>query len=442
MIPSRFQSRPILRHTVPLAILLLGTLQIVRGQVAPTFSDMVVFGDSLSDVGNIANRAQSEYGVRYPAPGPDYEFNYTDGSFTDGTDTMPAARAVTGVWHEQLATKFLNLKGLTDSLDGGQDFAFGGAKTINGSSQRTIFSEGPFTLEFTIDNMGLQVSDYLGANTPSATTLFIVWGGGNDLFDDPSDANVTQTAVNIGHLVKKLAKAGGRSFLVPNVPPLGMVPEYNTQGDPATVRNQASASYRDALNTELDQITSVLAQKGIQITIYRLDVYSLFLNFIAQPASYGYVNVTDSSQGMAVNPDKYLFWDGIHPTTTGHDYLAAAAYSLISGQPVVSVTAPTSQVTVGDGNDSFYINQIGGDASSLLSIPYTVAGSAMAGVDYQDLKGTRTLQVGQRFAQVKVKPIAGTTLNKNATVVLTLGAGPGYVLGGLTNSTITIQPNN
>jgi hypothetical protein len=42
------------------------------------------------------------------------------------------------------------------------------------------------------------------------------------------------------------------------------------------------------------------------------------------------VNVTDSSQGMAVDPDTYLFWDSLHPTTRGHDILATTAAEIIA----------------------------------------------------------------------------------------------------------------
>ena len=439
MISLRVSSRPSLRFAGCLAML-LASLQLARAQSVPAFSNLIVFGDSLSDVGNIADRAQDEYGVRYPGP----DFNYTDGRFTSGKDTNPKARMVFGVWHEQLAETFLKVAPATASLDGGLDYAFGGAKTIDGTTNRSVISEGPFQSTLTIDNMGKQVSDYLASvnNAAPGDALFIVWGGGNDLFDDPSAGNVSQTASNVGGLITRLADAGARTFLVPNVPPLGMVPEYNMTGDPATARNAASASYKDTLNTQLDQTIADLSKQGITITVYRLDIYDLFLSFIAKPASFGYVNVTDSSQGMAVNPNKYLFWDGIHPTTTGHSYLASAAYALLSGEPVISVTAPISEVKGGDPETSFYINRIGGDDTVALSIPYSLSGSAVAGTDYLDLKGMRKLKTGKTSAQVKLQTYANPALKNDAKVNFTLVGGAGYTLGALDATTLLIDPSN
>jgi hypothetical protein len=59
---------------------------------AQDYTSIVVFGDSLSDTGNFADLTQTKYGVRIPGP----DANYTDGRFTDGDDTKPAARNTTG----------------------------------------------------------------------------------------------------------------------------------------------------------------------------------------------------------------------------------------------------------------------------------------------------------------------------------------------------------
>src|SRR5437763_7311798 len=93
------------------------------------FTQVIVFGDSLSDDGNIAHRARDLVGFSYPSS----NFNYSDYRFTDDTNTSPAANLYTGTWHEQLAKTFLSLAKATNSLDGGTDYAFGGATTKDGT---------------------------------------------------------------------------------------------------------------------------------------------------------------------------------------------------------------------------------------------------------------------------------------------------------------------
>src|SRR6266478_1199134 len=302
--------RKLLRVAIFLAAPFLFTAQ------APAFTQVIVFGDSLSDDGNIAHRARDLVGFSYPSS----NFNYSDYRFTDDTNTSPAANLYVGTWHEQLEKTFLGLAVARNSLDGGTDYAFGGATTKDGTQNRTIinnptpFGGGDFTI--TIDNIGKQIADYLASHTPDANVLYILWGGGNDLFDDHSAQSVIDTANRVGALIVRLANAGARNFLVPNVPPLGAVP--NSFGDSTRVAalDLASANYRNQLNSVVASTISGLAATG-------------------------------------VNPDEYLFWDDIHPTTAGHHELANEANRLLSGQiaPLGKAANISTRGMVGTGQN-------------------------------------------------------------------------------------------
>ena len=50
---------------------------------ASAFTQVIVFGDSLSDDGNIAHRARNTVGFSYPSS----NFNYSDYRFTDDTNS-------------------------------------------------------------------------------------------------------------------------------------------------------------------------------------------------------------------------------------------------------------------------------------------------------------------------------------------------------------------
>jgi phospholipase/lecithinase/hemolysin len=80
------------------------------------------------------------------------------------------------------------------------------------------------------------------------------------------------------------------------------------------------------------------------VKLAQLDVFALFNEIVADPASYSLLNVTDSSQGIAVDPDTYLFWDDLHPTTRGHNILAATAGKVIAKEDAnVEETVPAGR---------------------------------------------------------------------------------------------------
>lgn len=308
----------------------------------PAFSQIIVFGDSLSDDGNLRNRTNDASGGQISYPSGTY--NYSDGRFTNSTDTDPASRLYTGTWHEQLARTFLSLPEARNSLNGGTDYAFGGATTKDGSTQRTVINNpSPFgggDLTITIDNMGKQVSDYVAARVVDPNALYVVWGGGNDLFDDPSSTSVSATATRVGMLVSRLATAGAKYIMVPNVPPLGTIPKYNTNASVSTTYDNASLEYRTQLNANLDSTLATLATQGFTPTVYRLDVWANTVGIFADPGKYGFINVHTAIQGKSgFNADQFLFWDDIHPTTSGHYQTAVGAYKAITQPPYAPAKA-------------------------------------------------------------------------------------------------------
>ncbi len=325
---NRRSFHSLVRLAFAAAALAVGTAPHALAQTK-TYTQVIVFGDSLSDDGNVAHLVKDKTTQNYPGG----DFNYSDGRFTNSSDTDPGSSTYVGVWHEQLAKRFLNLPRAVNSLDGGTDYAYGGATTEDSTTNTTVVDDPlPFgNISIDIPNMGRQVTNYLAAGPVDSGALFIVWGGGNDLFNDDSDANVTATAQRMGALITRLAQAGARTFLVPNVPPLGLVPKYNTHPTEAQALNTASASYRDQLNSVLDSTISSLAAQGISVTISRLDIYSAFLDIIANETNYNFTNVSGSAQGEDVAVNKYLFWDDIHPTTAGHSQVAQAAAKILPG---------------------------------------------------------------------------------------------------------------
>lgn len=346
MIPPRDAANLVLA----LALLCSGP-SVFAQQTPPPFTQIIVFGDSFSDTGNVRHRANAASGgeVDYPS----HTYNYSDGRFTNDNGTDPSSTLYAGLWHEQFAQTFLSLPAARYSLGGGTNYAFGGATTKDGTRDVIVITTPSFgDLTITVDNMGKQMDDYLAVHAVDSTALYIVWGGVNDLLADFSDASVAATAARVTALVSRLAHAGARHILVPNLPPLGNFPAFADVPPMIQPLNAACANYRTALNADLAAILSAFTPQGITPTVYRVDLWTNTIRLLSNPGNYGFTDVRSSSQGnSSANPDHFLFWDGLHFTTAGHYWTARRADDalLITATPLAKAVNISTRVFVGNG---------------------------------------------------------------------------------------------
>lgn len=262
------------------------------------YSGLVAFGDSLTDTGNL----YETFGFPLPP--------YAPGRISDGD-----------VWIDGFATS-LGLSSL-NSASGGNNYAWANART---GPAGTVLP--PLTL---LDQAATYLSNMSGVADPDA--LFVLWGGANDARD-----NDTQNAApNIAAIINDLASAGANHFLVLNLPDLGQTPESlsgNAPGGTAAQITAASISYNAALTAELATISATQTD----VTIIEFDVFTLFNQVLSNPAAFGFSNVTVPcwSGGyfgfgtQCANPEEYLFWDDIHPTTAAHAVVGSEAFNAVS----------------------------------------------------------------------------------------------------------------
>ena len=206
-----------------LAVVLFLALFLVvpPGSTASTFNNLVVFGDSLSDTGNVAR-------------------------FTD---------AGANIWVETLANSLgANL----------YDFAYGGATT--GYDNPAIYS--PYT------GLQWQIESYM----PSLTSISMdenlssVWAGANDFLQG---RDYFSAAFNIGTALDKLYDAGANDILVGNLPDIGLTPlMYNTP-----TQGLASA-WTLGFNTALETVLSGFRTAHTDVNIYTLDAYGIFSSYL------------------------------------------------------------------------------------------------------------------------------------------------------------------
>ena len=257
---------------------------------APPFSGMYVFGDSLSDTGNF----YALTGGTFP-PSP-----YFEGRASNGP-----------VWVEYLA----------DNLGFDSDSVFNYA-VYGATSGRDNFNDSPadgWEFPGLHDEIDLFVEDLNGGRADE-NALYVVWTGANDFFADDFDPNRSiATAVrNTARAVRRLHAQGARHILVINLPDLGLTP-YGQSVEPEGILSYLTFVYNENLTQALDQLAFV----GVE-TI-RVDAAGELQNIVDHPGEYGLTNVTDAylPENIGQDPDDFLYWDSVHPTTVGHEIIAA-----------------------------------------------------------------------------------------------------------------------
>ena len=282
-----------------------------RAQVG--FNNIVVFGDSLSDAGNtptangnLYTAITNNFGAAFAVP----KAPYFRGRFTNGP-----------VWAEDVA------QALGVPL---RDFAYGGART-DATNSAGLGAVSP--------GMQTQVSSFVAANTNTSINsqaLYVLWGGANDYLNG-GQTNPAVPVTNLTNEINSLAQVGVTRFLVVNLPNLGALP--STSG---TAASTSLTALTNAHNTGLATALAGISAARPGVTLSLLDVNSLFTSAINNPSAFGFTNVTSSyvtnnggvtganAQTIGTgDPNKYLFWDELHPTAATHQLIANRALGVL-----------------------------------------------------------------------------------------------------------------
>ena len=306
---------------------IIAWLLLTTTAIAGPYTDLYVFGDSLSDVGN------DDFYTAGIFPGP----TYFDGRFTNGP-------VYSELLAEGLGVGPLTRSGrLLASIFGpdGNGFAYGGALT----------SGTPIGTNLVVDDLDDQIDHYLFHETVDPGALYTVLIGANDFFG--GETNVLTPAGRVANDLDRLADAGVENFLVLNLPELGLTPRYNgsVSGDSsqAAAFNQRARDYNAALDDVLDDLETAYPTANV----FRVDLAGLLNDLIAEGADRGFTNTTDpAAPGLepgdgsydpslvVSDPDAYLFWDDVHPT--------AAVHRLLSFEAIRAVLPPGDYNRDGD----------------------------------------------------------------------------------------------
>lgn len=268
-------------------------MQNERVRVTPLDARIFVFGDSLSDIGNIFRGT----GGQIPPSPP-----YFSGRFSNG----PVAVETLG-----------NSLGLVVSPI--TNFAVGGSTT-----GRTNIGDTP---ALRIGGLLDQIDRFVGTRGPRGANpdaLYFIWIGGNDFLNQPNatGAAISQAVENVRTAVSTLASQGAKNIVVVQNPNLGRTPLSLQTGlfDPLT------RITRD-FNSQLQSVLTPL-ERNSKLNIIFSDLFPISEEIAQNPAQFGFSNVVDAYlRGLLpadplADPNQFFFWDQIHPTTRGHSVFA------------------------------------------------------------------------------------------------------------------------
>ena len=293
---------------------------------AASYSQAIVFGDSLSDSGNYF----AQFGGMSMQP---YE-----------TENVPSEPYAIGghhftngkTWVEKLTQKMhIPTSGLPSEVSPGifRNYAVGRSRA------RNVLLDGVFSEV----NLTTQVDSFLTDEYDQApgAALYIIWIGSNDVADAlfaPNPAEIIGASLqNTFVQIQRLYLHGARNFLILNMPNFALTPRvldvvsvYPAPVQEFLLQNitLASVGYNEALAGNLSLMQSVLPD----MEVISLDIFSILNDMVANPETYDLDVVDDAcitpdTQGNAYcsNWGRYLFWDAQHPTRQGHSIIAEYA---------------------------------------------------------------------------------------------------------------------
>ncbi|MFT7724208.1 MAG: SGNH/GDSL hydrolase family protein [Roseateles sp.] len=278
---------------------------------ALAYSSLTVFGDSLSDTGNIL---LATGGTTPAAP-------YASGRFSDGP-----------IWIDVLAEGLTLPAGAVPSLIGGSNYAFGGARTGTGSNPPGLLAQAG----------GLWAPSHAAADPDG---LYVVVGGGNDLRDARGAASTPESrqaaaqaaAGNIASVVGLLASRGAQHVLISNVPDLGNTPEAAALGLTAE-----SSDVTQRYNLLVAGLVPLLQAQFSGLTVSFLDMAGLAADIRHDAlanggALYGITNVStpcgDFPGSVGISCSVSSFSDALHPSAATHALIGQAALAAVAAVP-------------------------------------------------------------------------------------------------------------
>jgi outer membrane lipase/esterase len=275
---------------------------------AASYTGAVFFGDSLSDPGNLF----AATGGQVPPP------PYWEGRTSNGP-----------VWAEHVADGF-TAKGLPT-----RNYAYAFATAV--ASNQT--GPGAFALD-----LPEQIASFAGsAPDLGDRPVAAIWIGNNDVIGAVSTATtpgeITSAALGaagaIGAGIGQLSGLGIHDFVVFNMPPLQLTPQFRQLTPAGAPGAELGAG---TFNAALAQIVASLDSRETRIA--SIDIHQTMLDLIADPEAFGVTDATNpcfDRVATLCTPEQSLeraFFDPLHPNLVVHGDIAGIAGAEMTPVPL------------------------------------------------------------------------------------------------------------
>lgn len=310
------------------ASLFLAVLFLPAGAHAFDFKRFVVFGASLADSGNAF--ALTGQAIKAPYSELD-DFLIPPAPYAEGGNRFSNGPT----WIEHLARRLDKSPSVEPAFadDGGRaaNYAVGGARAREDGVNR---------------NLPAQVATFLDdvKYKAPADALYVIDMGANDVRDAllaGSEADIQlilgDALGSIGAQLGNLYGAGARKFLILNVPDLGVLPSIRILDSFFPGAAAFAGTLSQVFNGNLDSLVAAFGALP-EVEIARLNVYGKVNEIIARPADFRLSETVapcltpDVAPFTCKKPGRYLFWDGVHPTTAVHEIFAEEAADVLRAE--------------------------------------------------------------------------------------------------------------
>lgn len=271
---------------------------------------LVIFGDSLSDVGNLHKRT---FGIMLP-PHVFYKSRFSNGP----------------IWADYVQAP---LKGWNV-----ENFAVGGAKT----------SDNSIIYRYFVPSLQQQVAEFIKKSKKSEadSTLVAIWIGPNNYMKDASRAQdsgghpdseklgalVAAVMGDLRDAISQLRTAGYSHFILGTMPELGVININPAEPIPTSSATlfAATAKHNDAFAEMLKNYESMSSLKA---DVFRAG--EINQSTIENPRQWGFTKLDEpcfvgnlrgkfyGEKSFCSDPSGYKFWEYIHPNTKMHCYYAS-----------------------------------------------------------------------------------------------------------------------